>query len=64
MFLLDTYDEAIVDYARAGLAYAAALLVTSSLRENYTDGLEMLRMITQIDDNRNVSYLLDSNEIA
>lgn len=63
LYLLETYDEAVVDYARAGLAYVAALLVTSPIRENYTDGLEILRMITQIDDRKNVIFLLKSEEI-
>lgn len=63
MHLLDTYDEAVVDYARAGVAYTAALLITSPIVQNNIDGLEMMRMLTQIDDKRNVNFLLESEEI-
>ncbi len=57
--MLDTYDEAVIDYARSGLAFTACLLVSSPIKENYTDGLEMLRMMTQIDDKRMISFLLE-----
>jgi hypothetical protein len=63
IFLLDTYDAAVIDYARGGLAYTAALLITSPITENYEDGLEMLRMMTEIDDKRMVTFLLDCKEI-
>ena len=49
IFLLDTYDEAVLDYARAGLANTASFLIQSPIRENYTDGLEMMRLLTQVD---------------
>lgn len=62
--MLDTYDVAVVDYTRAGVAYTAGLLINSPITENIFDGIELLRMLTQIDDRRNVNFLLESEEIA
>ena len=50
IFLLETFDEAVLDYGRGGAAFTASLLMTSPIEQNYTDGLEMMRMLTQIDE--------------
>lgn len=39
MFLIDSFDQAIIDYARTGLAYIAGLLITSSIDSNRSEGL-------------------------
>ena len=58
LLLLDTYDEAVLDYARGTVAYAAALLVISPIPQNYTGGLLILQALTQIDSKKIVTFLL------
>lgn len=60
VLLLDTYDEAVLDYARGTAAYAAALLIISPIQQNYGDGLQILQALTQIDSKKIVNFLLSS----
>jgi hypothetical protein len=45
--LINTYDEAVLDYARGHVAYATGLLICSPVQQNYSDGLEILHCMTQ-----------------
>jgi hypothetical protein len=61
--LVNTYEDAVLDYARGHVAYAAALLICSPVQQNYSDGLEMLHVLTQLGSQRLVKFLIRYNEI-
>jgi hypothetical protein len=64
MFLLDCYDEAILNYARAGTAYVACMLIDSSIDSNRNEGLEILRILSQIEGRKMVTFLLENRDLA
>lgn len=63
LYLIDTYDEAVIDYARTGVAYSAALLVCSEDETSRLEGLSILRVLSEADDKQMVALLLDNRDI-
>ena len=60
--MIETYEEAVLDYGRGGLAFTAALLITSPVTANHLDGLYLLRRMTEV-NSKIVAFLLPNEEI-
>lgn len=61
--LLDCYDEVVIDYARSGAAYSAALLVSSPHLESQAEGLNLLRTMSQVDSPKMAELLLTNRDL-
>jgi hypothetical protein len=61
--LLDCYDEVVIDYARSGAAYSAALLLTSTNIQSQEEGLNLLRTMSQVDSPKIIDLLLTNRDI-
>lgn len=53
----------MIDYARSGAAYSAALLVSSPHYESQAEGLNLLRTMSQVGSSRIVELLLTNRDI-
>jgi hypothetical protein len=63
MLLLDGYDDTILDYARAGVAYSAALLLCSQHDSSRCEGLSILRVLSLVENNQMIALLLENKDI-
>jgi hypothetical protein len=61
--LLDGYDETVLDYARTGAAYSAALLICSPHEASRFEGLVILRVLSQVDDSQMIELFLNNKDI-
>ena len=63
IYLIDTYGQAVLDYARGGMGIVAAKLIMSNIEDNYMDGMEMFTIFAQSDQVKMVDLLLEDKEI-
>jgi hypothetical protein len=63
LLMLDTYDEALKDYTRTGAGYSAALLVAATAEASQLEGLTILRVLTQADEEFVIEELLKSKDV-
>jgi len=63
MYLIDCYQDTVLDYARTGVAYATGLLITSNVDINRSEGMQLLRMLTEVNDVKMVRFLLENRDV-
>lgn len=58
VYLMDSYNNLIFDYARMGVALLAVRMVICRREQNVVKGLEILKFIAEVEDSQVIYFLL------
>lgn len=63
LYLMDTYNTPIFDYAKSGVGLLAVLMITSRRENNVVRGMEIIKFISELVETPPMMYLLEDREL-